>query len=408
MWSHVQKILQADGIEAANDSTPSRAGGVPAFAVPLRGGAVKLDHIAVGQAIHFSASCPLVPLAGNTAYVLALRHYRFGVDVLKNFQLQVGRAKHYFLTIAEDEQGQYLSLSRALSEHEQDQWFGRDALGFFMEPSTAKTIRCKADLAINGDWAGERYSKTVDWVEGSVTQAGGGRSAHHFHYNLLVNSSGEKALEIEHDEATGENRVFVTVYRPVSDIARIEEVAEIPTPADPAPPSPPPARAPQMPPEVGKVPLFKDYPENLAQPKQRPDFRRLEEEAPSEIHIQRTALSTDFTPEEAAKLPSFLVTRDGDYLSLDEVIPPEPERVRVGLKAARSLIERAMSRNVRVRDVLRDMVGLDSALAEEVIFELPLSDEDYRTLAMRYKMRPDHRTEIRARLEDELKRLLGK
>ena len=121
----------------------------------------------------------------------------------------------------------------------------------------------------------------------------------------------------------------------------------------------------------------------------------------------RTPVSKDVASEDA-KLPAFLVAREGDYLSLDEVIPPEPERVRVGLKAAQMLIERAMQRKLRVRDVLRDMVGLESAMSEEVIFELPLTDDDYRTLAMRYKLRPDHRAEIRARLEDELKRQLSK
>ncbi len=406
MWTQIQKALQSGEVAAANDSGAKNT--LP-FAVPLRkqGVSQNLGNLAVGQAIRFSPSCPLRPLAGSIAYVLALRQYRFGTDVLKNFQLQIGRGKHYFLTVAEDEQGQYLSLSRALSELEQDQWFGRDALGFFMEPSTAKTIRCKADLAVDGDWAAPRYSKTVDWVEGHITQAGGGRGSRSFRYNLLVSESGEKALEIEHDDASGENRVFVTVYRPVEDVVAIEAVAGAPEAMDPpltATPAPPP----KMPPEVGEVPLFKDYPGTPpSQPKQRPDFRRLEDETPQEIRIQRTALSTDFGAEEASALPSFLVARDGDCLALDEVLPPEPERVRVGLKSAQMLIDRALSRNVRVRDVLRDMLGLDSVMSEEVIFELPLSDEDYRLLAVRFKLRADNRAEIRARLEEELKRQLG-
>lgn len=395
MWSQVHKLMHSG---AANDSSPP--------AVPLRK-AVDANSIAVGQAIRFSRQCPLTPLSGNTAYVLALRHYRFGPDVLKSFQLQIGRGKHYFLTVAEDAQGQYLGLSRALSEAEQDRWFGRDALSFFTEPSTAKTIRCKADLAAEGDWAAERYGKTVDWVEGAITQAGGGR-ARAFHYNLLVNNTGEKALEIEHDDISGENRVFVTVYRPVEDIEALEEVAEIPEPVAVAP-APQPEQA-AVPETLAKpdIPLFKEPVEtHLNQPKQRPDFRRLEEPAPEQIHIERTPPAHPYEAQAvAATLPSFLVARDGNYLSLDEVIPPEPERVRVGLTAAARLIERAQSRNVRVRDVLREMVGLDSALSEEVIFELPLSDQDYQQLAMRFKLRPDHREEIRARLTEELKRQL--
>ena len=150
------------------------------------------------------------------------------------------------------------------------------------------------------------------------------------------------------------------------------------------------------------MPLFLEPIEEYIAPKPKPDFRRLDEVSNEPIHITRTGASLDFKEEGPANLPSFLVARDGNYLSLDEVIPPEPERVRVGLNVARKLIERAQAKNIRVRDVLRDVLGLDSAMSEEVIFELPLSDNDYRQLAMRYKLRPDHRDEIRIRLDDPM------
>lgn len=395
MWNQANDRIRQGGQDVANDRTPS---------VPLRKPR-QLENVAVGSAIRFHANCPLAPFRGATAYVLAARQYRFEADVLVNYQLQIGRLKHFFMTIAEDAQGHYLSLSRALSDIEQDVWFGRDALGFFMEPSTAKTIRCKADLTIEGDWAAPRYTKTVDWIEGSVTQAGGGKP-HRFHYNLLVDTSGEKALEVEHDDATGENRIFVTVYRPLEDIASVEAVATHTPPPAPEFTAPPQRPTPFHLP-VDDTPLFLD-PEPTTPPKQRPDFRRTDAMDGEGIRIARTSISSDFSAEESATLPSFLVARDGNYLSLDEVIAPEPERVRVGLKVAQTLIDRALSRNVRVRDILRDMLGLESAMSEEVIFELPLSDSDYRTLAMRYKLRPDHRAEIRTRLTEELKRQLGR
>ena len=398
MWSQVQKLIHSGAKEAANDSIP--------MTVSSRKIRHKLDEITVGQAIHFSSDCPLKPLTGNTAYVLALRHYRFGVDVLKSYQLQIGRAKHYFLTIAEDEQGQYLGLSRALSEAEQDVWFGRDALSFFMEPSTAKSIRSKADMAKEGDWSAERYSKSVDWIEGSITQAGGGRPRN-FHYNLLVNETGEKAMEIEHDDMSGENRVFVTIYRPAEDIRSIEAVTNIPEGAPAIIMAPEPAPVPETP-ALKEVPLFRESVDEYNTPKPKNDFRRMDEMNAEPIHITRTGASVNFGEEDPVTLPSFLVARDGNYLSLDEVIPPEPERVRVGLNVARKLIERAQAKNIRVRDVLRDLLGLDSAMSEEVIFELPLSDNDYRVLAMRYQLRHDHRDEIRLRLSQELKAKLGK
>lgn len=203
---------------------------------------------------------------------------------------------------------------------------------------------------------------------------------------------------------SGDNRFYITVYRPVHDIASVDAVR----PAAPVPQAAIPTTAPApVIPANDDVPLFREpvltQPEAPApQPKQRLDFRRLGEDS-TPIHIERTPPSELVLDEPERELPAFLLAREEEYLSLDQVIPPEAERVRVGLSAAHNLITHALNKNVRVRDVLRDMVGLHSALSEEVIFEIPLSDEDYRTLAMRYKLRPDHRIEIRARLEEELR-----
>ncbi|MFM9890230.1 MAG: hypothetical protein ACKVOE_06275 [Rickettsiales bacterium] len=383
MWNPVQKLLHNEPVRA---KTPP--------ALPLRRSALALSEMKIGSIVRFAIDCPLPPFTGKRATVVAQREYRFGDDSIKSHVLNFGDGPNYTLTIAEDSQGNYLALSRALDIAAQDSWFGRDALSFFKEKSSAKTIRCKIDLMEEGAWAAARYSKSVDWVEGTLNN-GTGRTRR-VHYNLLVNESGEKALEIEHDDESDASRVYVTVYRPISDLAAIES-GKVPIKTEAAP--------------VTEPPLFKEPVMPAAQPKARPDFRRISEAEGEEIHIPRTAnRPTLVTPEPAVEefaLPAFLTAETGNYLSLDEVIPPEPERVRVGLMAARTLIDRALSRNARVRDVLREMVGLDSALAEEVIFELPLSDNDYRILAMRYRLRPDHRDEIRTRLEEELKTQLG-
>lgn len=377
------------------------------FARPLpKAGHSALSALDVGKLIHFSAQCPLSPLTGAQATIIAVRQYRFGNDVLENFQLQIGAYKHFFLTVAEDSQGQYLGLSRALSAAEQDRWFGRDALSFFTEPSTAKTIRCKVDRAVEGDWAAERYVKTVDWIEGFVSAANSGKAVRALHYNLLVNESGTHAVEIERDDESGETRVFVTVYRPVEDIARVSDAtpARAPAAAGASRPLPFAVNEPQ---ETGEPPLFLETLPPTS-PKQRPDFRRVAPDEPPQIRITRTAEKSALAasaPEDAA-LPSFLTARDGNYMALDTAHAHEPERLRLGLRAARNLIERALSRNVRVRDVLREALGLDSALSDEVSFEFPLSPEDYQLLAARYRLRAEERAEIRARLEEELRALM--
>lgn len=410
MWNPLQKMLNG-GVDGTN-------GGMPPV-VPLRKATPMLADLAVGKTLRFSASCPLKPLTGAQATVVAVRHYRFGEDSMKNFQLSVAGQRHYYLTVAEDEQGQYLGISRLLNALEQDSWFGRDALSFFTEASSAKSIRCKADLMTEDAWAAARYAKTVDWVNGSLSAHESQRMAQPIHYSLLVNEAGDKALEIEHEDISGDNRIFITIYRPITDISSLDDAArhEEAAPALMANVAPPMPMLTQAIPANDDVPLFKEpmlvqqmppVAETQlppAQPKQRQDFRRLGEDA-APIRIERTATFAVGLDEVERELPAFLLAREGNYLSLDEVIPPEPERVRVGLGAAQNLIHQALSKNVRVRDVLRDMLGLGSALSEEVIFELPLSDDDYRTLAMRYKLRPDHRVEIRTRLEEELSQKL--
>ncbi len=394
MWTQVQKMLNGGGGGTNNAMPPI---------VPLRKTTPMLSDLAVGKTLQFSKTCPLNPLGDATALVVAVRYYRFGEDSVKSFQLNIAGNQHYYLTVAEDEQGQYLGISRLLSELEQDSWFGRDALSFFTEASSAKSIRCKADLMVEEAWAAARYAKTVDWVTGSLSANESHRMAHTIHYSLLVNEAGDKALEIEHDDGSGDNRFYITVYRPTHDIASVDAPRRVDQPAKVVQPS-----APALVIAANDdVPLFREPvlippAAPAAQPKQRQDFRRLSEDS-APIHIERTVASEPLSGEMERELPAFLLARDTDYLSLDQVIPPDTERVRVSLGAAQRLITQALSKNARVRDVLRDMVGLHSAISEEVIFELPLSDDDYRTLAMRYKLRPDHRIEIRARLEEELR-----
>ncbi len=360
-------------------SLPANA---PPPAVPLRRNHLPLEKITIGNALVFAEDCPILDLSAQQCPIYQLRKIRFGAEQVKSFLFSIDGVEGYSLAIAEDEDGHYLALSRQLDEAEQDRWFGRDALSFFTEESTAKTIRCKVDPSQENGWAAARYIKSVDWIEGGVLSKQGESL---FHYNLLVNETGEKALEIEHDDTTGRNRVYVTVYRPVEDIARIAE--NVPHIARPK-----------------KTPVPVAANNNTAPARHvRPDFRRASEE---EIHIPPVDSSStpgELTPD-GPPLPSFLMSRsEQQYISLDEVIPPEPERVRCGIRPAKALLDVALERGVRVRDVLRELLGLESALSEEVIFELPLSDKDYRQLAQRYRVRADAREEIRLRLQEELR-----
>lgn len=411
MWSNLKHNPQP---------TPVKSG-----AAALRQPSMKLNNLGPGSVLSFAASSTLPQLAGKRATITQVRTYRFSSDIQISYGLDVGGDQRFSLTIAEDEQGFYLAVSRELSDQEQDQWFGRDALSFFTEASTAKTIRCKVDFTREGDWAAPRYSKTVDWVEGRVllgrmSTASLGRQVKQFHYNLLVAESGDRALEIEHEDTSGENRIMVTVYRPVEDIGTIAEpMPHVPVPEVMArPAATAPALAPVVAPQLQEPLLLSDEEPPLfghteVPPAPRPDFRRMNGAAPPSIHVGRDEIRPQPAMEaimaaDMPPLPSFLTTRENGYLSLDEVFPPETDRVRCDLRSAKVMIDMALARGVRVRDVLRELIGLDSAMSDEVMFDLPLSDDDFRKLGQRYRLRPDNRAEIRNRLQEELsQRLIG-
>lgn len=415
MWTTVDRLLHQ------KPAPPAR---VPE---PVRKPSMNLTTLAPGSIIRFAASCPLPQLASKRAEVQSVRTYCFGTDVTVSYQLAAG-GETCFLTVAEDEQGYYLALARELSPLQQDVFFGRDALGFFTEHSSARTIRCKADFTIEGAWLGERYSKIVDWAAGTITQgrlstAGASKQTRQFHYNQLVDESGEKTLEIEHFEDGGfENRVYITVYRPVEDIDSIAEpMPHIPAPASAAIPRPQAAK-----PSVA-APLSEIKEEiqainghangHTAAPAVEPalfaengkhartDFRRISEEEALPIHIGRPpqAEPKAALPAELPPLPSFLLSRENSYMSLDEIITPETENIRCDLISAKLLIDTALKRRIHVKDILRELLGLESSTKDEAVFELPLTDADYRTLAMRYRLKPDRRDDIRLCLQEELR-----
>ena len=359
-------------------------------------------QLAPGSVLHFSSRCPLPPFTSAKAVIEAVRTYRFGKDTAVSYALMVQQKGRYQLTIAEDAQGYYLGFSRPLSEQEEDQFFGRDALGFFKEESSARSIRCKADPVIEGPWIAPRYTKEVDWIEGQVTEGRlstfeRGRQSRAFHYNLLADETGSKALEIEH-YGRGEDTVYLTVYRPAEDIEQISEpLPDIPLPQPMAAP---------LKPSNGHTPdslsLFAPAAEVKAPSK--PDFRRTDPAA--EIHITREESAMKQMPSQTnaiPPLPSFLMSREHNYLPLEEILTPHVERIRCDLSASKILIDTALKRRVHVSEIMRDLLGLESRVADEALFELPLSDADYQMLAQRYRLKPDRRAEIRSCLQEELR-----
>ncbi|MFZ4125779.1 MAG: hypothetical protein ACOYJ2_06900 [Rickettsiales bacterium] len=392
-------------------------GGREEAASPVKA-TIPLTKLETGSALEFAADTLIPELRGKKASIQAVRTYRFGETTTVSYILTVDAVDSLILTVAQDDQGFYLGMSRELSPEQQHQWFDRDALSFFTEPSSAKTLKTKVTDVQFPNWVAPKYVKTIEFMEGTLTQgrlstSDAARKTQNIQYSLLVNDAGDKAVEIEVYPELKTHRVYVTVYRPAEDVKLLSQ----PIPMIPAPNAVPKTavKAPQQ--TIAPEPVAVIAPVTPKQEEKpvphKPDFRRLNMADHAPVIKRPAAVKMIDEEVDAAPVPAFLtaepkpVTRS-KYLTLDEVLPPEIERVRCDMATAKLLIDTSMKRGVRVRDILRMMTGLQAPAHDEVLFEMPLSDEDYKQLAQRYQLKPDMRAEIRSRMMDELQKKLKK
>jgi len=388
--------------------------------------AMPLTKLEPGSGLQFATNTMIPELRGKRAIIQSVRTYRFAESTTVSYMMSVDSVESMILTIAQDEEGYYLGISRELSPTQQHAWFDRDALSFFTEPSSAKTLKTRVTDAQFPGWVAPKYVKAIDFIEGALTQgrlstSDSSRKTQTIKYSLLVNDAGDKAVEIEVYPEMKTHRVFVTVYRPAEDIVQVAQpIPHIPVPEKPknevkvekpaepvqAPPAPAAAVAPKPTPVAAVTKPAETY--------ARPDFRRLNR---SEMPVIAAPVRMiDDSMDDVPPVPTFLVSSSTNgkevtrskYLTLDEVLPPEIERVRCDIATAKTLIDESIKRGVRVRDLLRHMTGLTTPAHDEVLFEMPLSDDDYKQLAQRYQLKPDMRAEIRSKLMDELQKKLKK
>jgi hypothetical protein len=129
----------------------------------------------------------------------------------------------------------------------------------------------------------------------------------------------------------------------------------------------------------------------------RPDFKRLWSEPMREIE-----------PEiEQAPIPAFLLTPHQPAGNLlNELLQPEALPLRLDVATAQKIINKAVSERKPVREVLRELLGLRPAMRDEVIFELPLSEQEAEELAMHFHIRPDRKGDVATRIIEEIHKKL--
>lgn len=370
-----------------------------------------LKRIAVGGFVHFVPSMPIQALAGAKVKVVALRHYHFGAESTTTFTLRAANSAIYHLTVAEDEQGLYLGIAREIPRSEWGDWFDLDALDFFITPSSARTLKLLADAKAPVAWSAKKYVKMIDELHGELKEyepTGGNGRMQRISYSLLASEEGDKAIEIERLPERDMVRLYTTLYRPQEDVIDVLEASSEPE-------SEVPVTSPE--PQLLKIsealkaaeealreePLTAQASHSFS-PKQgaRPDFRRLQP-------VQKDG--REVIPE-PLPLPSFLlepqhvnhipVSAPEEY-TLADVMAPETTQLRCDIATARALMSHAADKKLTVRDAVRGLLGLSVDVRDEVIFEVPLSDEDYKELAMRYQLKASRREEIQSRMIQDLR-----
>jgi hypothetical protein len=361
-----------------------------------------LLNLTRGARVVFSRALPLASLAGREAEVANVRHYRFGEDSAVTYRLTLDEETLYHITVAEDGQGIYLALSRELLPEEWADWFNLDVLDFFLTPTSARVLKLKPDYTKAREWFSPQYQKVLDAISGTLRE--NDKAAEPVQYTLLASENGERAIEIEYFDQHRQSRLFATLYRPYTDIvavhaaapARMQESAKI------VEFMPLKQRIPEEAPSDSEASVL-DTMEAIAAAVQerpvKPDFRRVNTE------MKPDSESAAITP----PLPSFLLEPQmldlaKHAISLDDILPIEPERVRCDAATARDLIEEASRRMVSVGEMIREVMGLALPMRDDVLFEVALTEEDYKELAMRYHMKASKRDELRKRMTEELQR----
>jgi hypothetical protein len=212
MWQKVHHMIGKPKPEKSN--TPSQ----------------DIGELSLGTVVAFTEHAPR-ELVGMRAQVSAIRTYRFAAETTLTYVVTLTNGARYFISVAYDDEGAYLGIMRELSSAEQRHWFDPDALSFFTEPSTAKTLRCRADMHQEGEWAAERYKKSVDFLVGNVSEGRQsptemGRKPRRVEYSMLLDESGERAIEIEVYPEHGNVRLFATRYCPEACVMVLPEDAD--------------------------------------------------------------------------------------------------------------------------------------------------------------------------------------
>ena len=103
--------------------------------------AASLPEYDVGDTVAFTHAASIPEVRGKRATIVRKRHYQFADDTIQTYVIKTEDGHDFGFSITEDDITAYISISRELSTAERRAWFDPDALSFFLEKTTAQTLR---------------------------------------------------------------------------------------------------------------------------------------------------------------------------------------------------------------------------------------------------------------------------
>ena len=293
-------------------------------------------------------------ISGNELYVSDIIGYDFGHSRFSSHILQSDKGKMICqLIVANNEsEGSYLALSRHLTKDELFSICSEEDIELFKNTENMTQLFVRENIRGFEGWLSMRYSKKISGVRGTRRI---GEVDRIFDYTLLVNDDNSRAIEIEH-YLGGQCDVYVTVYRPVTDLVNLA------FPIIRKPQAGTEKTEPKLEPEVAAMVVKKQSIEQV-----------LDEEAPFKNNKSNL---------------------ESDKLSCD-------------MKLAAKIIDEAVANDMRLADVVRRVIGLRVNPSEQVSFDFPLSSDEYRMLGERYNLPADSHDAIQARIIADLKGFAG-
>lgn len=189
----------------------------------------RLKQIEKGYIVGFSYMAQS-GISGKRFTVEDAHTYNFDGEKFQAFQLvHESRSTPIQMIVQFDEEDSYITLSIPLDESDQKELFGRSLDkndSIFMQDKIVVHTPVSERLV---GWYTSQYKKVIDGTEGCVirsdspsSDAAEKQQTKPFRYYLFVSESNEFAIELEKYEQ-GDLKIFLTQFRPTSDIAHIKK-----------------------------------------------------------------------------------------------------------------------------------------------------------------------------------------